>query len=304
MCLKKVRETRWSSQVLREFDAWLRERGLLVDGDDDEARPAFVIATDGPWDMRKFLVAECLRKKLPTPPHFLRWVDISLHLSKWRARSATTTSLSLSLFGARAPNRMTLSGSLARATVSCGNSRRCALARDAAAENPPKSFGSTSRICFVGVCVCVCLLGNEPQRARVRAGDDASKGTRCGASTSRPSSPFSACASRASHTQASTTRATSRPARANFGLRTSLENLFEESVLRDDGLPDQARLALRLLVDGCALFVNDGWGEWRVKPPGRTTDQKREARRRARTTARDPHEARKRREKLVKEVDW
>ena len=61
--------------VLAEFRAWLDGLGL-TDG-------AYAMAADGPWDLRKFLLAECVRKGLAFDGAWKRWVDVSLHLRKW-----------------------------------------------------------------------------------------------------------------------------------------------------------------------------------------------------------------------------
>lgn len=54
-------------QVLDEFKRWLPEGG-------------YFFACDGPADFRRFLITECLRKRL-SPPAW-RWCDVALHLRK------------------------------------------------------------------------------------------------------------------------------------------------------------------------------------------------------------------------------
>jgi len=69
--------------VVREFGEWLEARGL--DSAATSGDSCFLLATDGAWDMRKFLLAECKRKHLDLPRRFQRWVDVALHLTKFYA---------------------------------------------------------------------------------------------------------------------------------------------------------------------------------------------------------------------------
>ena len=43
----------------------------------------FAIATDGPWDMQKFLNLQCSHSNIPYPFWAKRWVDIRKLFSNW-----------------------------------------------------------------------------------------------------------------------------------------------------------------------------------------------------------------------------
>lgn len=43
----------------------------------------FAFAADGPWDLRRFLLGESVRKRLPVDDRATTWVDVSLHLRKF-----------------------------------------------------------------------------------------------------------------------------------------------------------------------------------------------------------------------------
>ncbi|EER00373.1 hypothetical protein Pmar_PMAR012058 [Perkinsus marinus ATCC 50983] len=40
--------------------------------------------TDGPWDIFKFLVPECLRKGIPIPQWGLHYADVRRHFQRWK----------------------------------------------------------------------------------------------------------------------------------------------------------------------------------------------------------------------------
>ncbi|KAJ1461632.1 ribonuclease H-like domain-containing protein [Pelagophyceae sp. CCMP2097] len=61
--------------VLKHFDAFLEAHVT--------AGATFAVATDGPTDIKQFLLAECDRKHLKCPDYFTRWVDVSRHLRKY-----------------------------------------------------------------------------------------------------------------------------------------------------------------------------------------------------------------------------
>mmetsp|Transcript_155 Transcript_155/g.582 ORF Transcript_155/g.582 Transcript_155/m.582 type:complete len:127 (+) Transcript_155:557-937(+) len=89
--------------------------------------------------------------------------------------------------------------------------------------------------------------------------------------------------------------------------RCNLEKKLLNVGLRFQGRPHSglddarniARLAVKLFRDGCALVVNDGWGEDRVVPQSRSSDERRAAKKRAAHAA----TLRLRAPKHV-EVDW
>jgi len=58
--------------VLREFDGWLRERGLVNTA---EAR-SFAFGTDGHFDCQFFVDGECSRKGIPKAEYFDKWVNL------------------------------------------------------------------------------------------------------------------------------------------------------------------------------------------------------------------------------------
>ncbi|XP_076372373.1 3'-5' exoribonuclease 1-like [Tachypleus tridentatus] len=56
-------------EVLQKFENWLKDRGLGSDY-------SFCIATDGPWDMGRFLHLQCQFCKIPFPRWGRKWVNI------------------------------------------------------------------------------------------------------------------------------------------------------------------------------------------------------------------------------------
>jgi len=50
--------------VLAEFEAFLRQRALMPKKRVPADSRSFCVATDGPWDVRKFLMPECQRKRI------------------------------------------------------------------------------------------------------------------------------------------------------------------------------------------------------------------------------------------------
>lgn len=63
--------------VLEEFQDFLDSHGLVSKRRErSDSSPLFVIATDGPWDIRKFLWPECGRKHLHLRHCWNQWVDI------------------------------------------------------------------------------------------------------------------------------------------------------------------------------------------------------------------------------------
>ena len=102
------------SQVLKEFDAFLVEKGLVSDVDWEalsgqkfnsrwgfmpevsssqdhpchrskasDGAKSFVMATDGPWDIQKFLSPECALKGLTLPWYMCEFVNIRHHFGSF-----------------------------------------------------------------------------------------------------------------------------------------------------------------------------------------------------------------------------
>jgi len=64
-------------RALVDFHEFLRERSFVCRRRDRAlGRPLFVVCTDGPWDVKKFLRPECLRKGVPLQPYWQRFVDV------------------------------------------------------------------------------------------------------------------------------------------------------------------------------------------------------------------------------------
>lgn len=57
--------------VLRRFDEWLNKQVT--------PKEKFCIATDGPWDLNKFLQQQCKNLKIEIPFYFHRWVNVRKH---------------------------------------------------------------------------------------------------------------------------------------------------------------------------------------------------------------------------------
>uniref|UniRef100_A0A7S1FAB9 Exonuclease domain-containing protein n=1 Tax=Noctiluca scintillans TaxID=2966 RepID=A0A7S1FAB9_NOCSC len=63
--------------VLQQFQEFLDSHGLVTRRRErSPSRPLFVICTDGPWDIRKFLRPEAGRKRLHLEHCWNRWVDV------------------------------------------------------------------------------------------------------------------------------------------------------------------------------------------------------------------------------------
>ena len=64
-------------EVLAAFDAWLQQQGLSNSPQlGATAGRDFAFATDGPWDLRFFLDADCTRKGIGKPLYFDKWVNL------------------------------------------------------------------------------------------------------------------------------------------------------------------------------------------------------------------------------------
>jgi inhibitor of KinA sporulation pathway (predicted exonuclease) len=67
--------------ALGQLDAWLAKNGLLLAQEDSDTRSECVpkpwaFASDGCWDLGKFVHDECTRKRIPKGSHYNSWVDI------------------------------------------------------------------------------------------------------------------------------------------------------------------------------------------------------------------------------------
>jgi len=60
-------------EVLNQFESWLKENNLVYEGDTSRS---FAIATDGPWDMGRFLLHQCHDSKQPLPEWAKKWINI------------------------------------------------------------------------------------------------------------------------------------------------------------------------------------------------------------------------------------
>lgn len=60
-------------EVLKDFEHWLTENNLVFEG---QACRSFAIATDGPWDMARFLAHQCIDSLLPYPEWAKNWINI------------------------------------------------------------------------------------------------------------------------------------------------------------------------------------------------------------------------------------
>uniref|UniRef100_A0A1B6BWP8 Exonuclease domain-containing protein n=2 Tax=Clastoptera arizonana TaxID=38151 RepID=A0A1B6BWP8_9HEMI len=56
--------------VLEQFEAWLKHHKLGT-------RNKYVVVTDGPWDMRRFLFGQCKISGIPFPHFGKKWVNIA-----------------------------------------------------------------------------------------------------------------------------------------------------------------------------------------------------------------------------------
>ncbi|CAL4079825.1 unnamed protein product [Meganyctiphanes norvegica] len=60
-------------EVLNQFKNWLNENNLIFEGEDCRS---FAIATDGPWDMGRFLLHQCNDSQQPLPEWAKKWINI------------------------------------------------------------------------------------------------------------------------------------------------------------------------------------------------------------------------------------
>lgn len=68
------------ADALAQLDAWLATNGLIPkEGSEEAARfvpKRWAFASDGCWDLGKFVHDECIRKRIPKGRHYDSWVDI------------------------------------------------------------------------------------------------------------------------------------------------------------------------------------------------------------------------------------
>lgn len=73
-------------QVLLSFDAWLSDKGLV----NTDERRAFAFGCDGHFDLQFFVDGETVRKQIPKPVYFDKWVNIkTLFSDHYKERAAT-----------------------------------------------------------------------------------------------------------------------------------------------------------------------------------------------------------------------
>ncbi|XP_064631479.1 3'-5' exoribonuclease 1-like [Lineus longissimus] len=73
--------------VLKRVEAWMEEHGLTK-------KSSFAVVTDGPWDMGRFLHAQCLHNKIPFPRWGMKWVNIrKAYRNYYSFRKATLKSM-------------------------------------------------------------------------------------------------------------------------------------------------------------------------------------------------------------------
>jgi len=88
--------------VLEEFDSFLCEHRLGMKRTAEERR--FIICTDGPWDVKKFLAPEIERKDLPLARYWRTLVNIrfsfaQLFRCKWQNVNSMLNKLDLQFVG-------------------------------------------------------------------------------------------------------------------------------------------------------------------------------------------------------------
>jgi len=83
--------------VLKEFDAWLVERGL-IDPVTGAQLGQWAMATDGPWDLNHFTARECDRKGIPERAHLRTYLNVRKAFAKtYKLRSSRGCSLAAQL---------------------------------------------------------------------------------------------------------------------------------------------------------------------------------------------------------------
>jgi len=71
--------------VSGSFDSHVQKTGK-ISGKVGDFKYKFVFATDGPWDLQKFLNPECQRKKIPRPKYFDMWANIRYHFAEFHGK--------------------------------------------------------------------------------------------------------------------------------------------------------------------------------------------------------------------------
>lgn len=81
-------------EVLSQFERWLAEQGVTDDG-----RSKLAVATDGPWDMARFLLMQCSVSKLPFPTWARSWINLRKIFSNFYVTKRLCLSEMLSALG-------------------------------------------------------------------------------------------------------------------------------------------------------------------------------------------------------------
>uniref|UniRef100_A0A6A7G0P3 3'-5' exoribonuclease 1-like n=1 Tax=Hirondellea gigas TaxID=1518452 RepID=A0A6A7G0P3_9CRUS len=82
-------------EVLQEFEQWLVEQGVSS----SDADTKFAVATDGPWDMARFLLMQCSVSKLPFPSWARSWINLRKVFSNFYVTKRLCLSEMLSALG-------------------------------------------------------------------------------------------------------------------------------------------------------------------------------------------------------------
>ncbi len=81
---EQVNDARLFPEVLGDYLAWLRGKGLRAESQDDGVEAAFI--TCGDWDLKTMFPSQCrvCRPSIDPIPHaFQRWVNIKKHFAAW-----------------------------------------------------------------------------------------------------------------------------------------------------------------------------------------------------------------------------
>ncbi|XP_065648373.1 3'-5' exoribonuclease 1 isoform X2 [Hydra vulgaris] len=77
--------------VLQRFDKWLKQQVMPTE--------TFCIATDGPWDLDRFLKNQCKTLNIQIPHYFHRWVNIRKHFYNYYKINQANVELMLQHLG-------------------------------------------------------------------------------------------------------------------------------------------------------------------------------------------------------------
>jgi len=87
-------------RVMLEFHAFLRAHALVSRrGDRSADLRLFCLCTDGPWDLQKFLLPECHRKRIRLEDYWRSWVDVRAAVASELNCSRTCINAMLYRFG-------------------------------------------------------------------------------------------------------------------------------------------------------------------------------------------------------------